>query len=89
MTLKEDKIEEFLYSLENGNNPSYVAMTTGETYDEQANIYMIVKKSNKAKNIRYFNMREQEVLYPRGSKFIILKKVLNGKVLKLELEEAE
>lgn len=47
---------------------SYTSSTKGETYNPEANIQMFIK-SKTGKDISKYNVREQEVLFRRNTKF--------------------
>ena len=59
------------------------------TYDPNADNIMKIRNSRLGKDIRSFNPKEKEILYPRNSKFIVVNKSLtnDGKTV-IELKEA-
>lgn len=71
---------EFIDEIEKNENKEYLSVTAGEPYNEDSNVQITIE-SKSGKNIRYFNMDEQEILYPRGSKF----RVIDNRIIKNKL----
>lgn len=49
----------------------YLSFSDKKGYNNDANVFIYVQPSKKAKDIRKFNPEESEVLYPRNSQFIV------------------
>lgn len=79
----EEDIVEFLKGYEVGSiKPfnEYLSTTKGETYNPYGQVQIIIVNSKQGKDISEYNPEEQEVLYPRGTKFKILEiKKTDGK----------
>lgn len=73
--LRNNQLEEFLASHQVGSvvtYGTYTSFTSGETYDVDAIVQLHVPQSKKSIDISTYNVAEQEVLYPRNSRFIVL-----------------
>ena len=52
--------------------PSYISMTASEeSYNPHGQVHLFVLQSSQGRDIRAYNEAEQEVLYPRDSRFLV------------------
>lgn len=86
LSLYNKSFDEFISEIEKNENKEYLSVTAGKPYNENSNVQITIE-SEKGKNIRYFNMDEQEIIYPRGSKFKVKKEYRFGNKLFLTLME--
>lgn len=64
--------------LDNGLHPAYTSASTG-VYDENDSIRLIIQSKNAA-DLRGFNRREQEILFPRGTFLrVVDMRIVDGK----------
>ncbi|WP_107841879.1 phage minor capsid protein [Metasolibacillus meyeri] len=65
----------------------YISTTKGNTYNPEAQVQLYILDARKGRNISNYNPGEQEVLYERGSKFIINRIEVINDVHHILLEE--
>lgn len=85
---KED-IKPFIESHKMGESikyPQYLSSTCGEVYNEDADIQLVIH-SKSGKDIRFYNQKEQEVLFPRESAFLITGVIEDAEKWFIEMEE--
>ena len=56
----------------------YIAATCGKTYNPDAEVQIYIPQCKNGRDIRSFNTGEQEILYARGSSFVVSKVVRKG-----------
>ena len=66
---------------------AYIATTCGKTYNPDAEVQIYIPQCKNGRDIRSFNAGEQEILYPRGSSFVVSKVIQNESILKIFLLE--
>ena len=66
---------------------AYIATTCGKTYNPDAEVQIYIPQCKNGRDIRSFNAGEQEILYPRGSSFVVSKVIQNASILKIFLLE--
>ena len=66
---------------------AYIATTCGKTYNPDAEVQIYIPQCKNGRDIRSFNTGEQEILYPRGSSFVVSKVIQNESILKIFLLE--
>lgn len=66
----------------------YLSATKTGIYNEEAQIQMYIANAKKGKDLRSLNEMENEVLYPKKSKFIVRNKAEQDGVYFILLEEA-
>lgn len=74
LTLYSDDIDRFMKDYTIGNIVNYKAYTSttiGETYNPETRVQMFIKSKN-GKDITSYNEGEQEILFMRNSKFVVL-----------------
>lgn len=68
----------------------YISTTKGETYNPEGQVQIYVQDAHSGRNISGLNDKEDEVLYPRGSSFIVVNVVeMDGKYYILMVEDNE
>ena len=68
--------------------PSYISMTASEeSYNPRGQVQIFVLQSSKGRDIRAYNAAEQEVLYPRNSRFLVKQVEVVGGQFHIYLEE--
>lgn len=70
--LRRDQVQEFLEEHKIGNTiiyGAYTSFTSGDEYNPEAIIQMLILDSTKARDITKYNADEKEVLYERNTKF--------------------
>lgn len=73
-----------------GNTVSYneyIAATCGKTYNPDAEVQIYIPHCKNGRDIRSFNAGEQEILYPRGSSFLVSELLQSDSVTKIILYE--
>ena len=73
-----------------GNTVSYneyIAATCGKTYNPDAEVQIYIPQCKNGRDIRSFNTGEQEILYPRGSSFVVSELLQSDSVTKIILYE--
>lgn len=79
----DDKLEKFIKDYEVGaikTFEQYFSTTKGDIYNPDGQVQYFVLNSKQGKDISKYNPEEQEVLYPRGSKFEVKEiEMLNNK----------
>lgn len=66
---------------------AYIATTCGKTYNPDAEVQIYIPQCKNGRDIRSFNAGEQEILYARGSSFVVSKVIQNESILKIFLLE--
>ncbi|MBD8026434.1 minor capsid protein [Ureibacillus sp. Re31] len=78
----DNSLEEYLKGFDIGNiisEASYIS-TSRSVYDNDDDVRLIIKNSKSGIDLKGYNDTEQEVLYKRSSKFIVIdKRIENGK----------
>lgn len=79
----------FLKELYNGwfEDPAYISTSKIHYGEGTEQIHVIIKKSKSGRDITQFNENEQEVLFPRNTKFRITRAYKKDGVITLEWEE--
>lgn len=70
----KDLLDEFIKRNEVGKPIKFyefLSFSDKKGYNNDANVFIYVQPSKKAKDIRSFNPEESEILYPRNSQFIV------------------
>ncbi|WP_304428114.1 ADP-ribosyltransferase [uncultured Clostridium sp.] len=86
----EEDLEKFLSEHEIGEKVTYkeyLSTTKGNTYNSDGQVQIYILNSQKGRDISKYNDGEQEILYPRGSKFKVLEVEKIGNVTHIELKE--
>lgn len=86
----EEDVEKFIKGYEIGSMKTfneYLSTTKGETYNPYGQVEISIINSMKGKDISEYNPGEQEILYPRGSKFKILDIRKNNDKYNITMEE--
>lgn len=65
----------------------YIAATCGKTYNPDAEVQIYIPRCKNGRDIRSFNAGEQEILYVRGSSFVVGELLQNNSVTKIILYE--
>ena len=65
----------------------YIAATCGKTYNPDAEVQIYIPQCKNGRDIRSFNTGEQEILYVRGSSFVVGELLQNNSVTKIILYE--
>lgn len=65
----------------------YIAATCGKTYNPDAEVQIYIPQCKNGRDIRSFNAGEQEILYVRGSSFVVGELLQNNSVTKIILYE--
>ena len=65
----------------------YIASTCGKTYKPDADVQIYIPQCKNGRDIRSFNAGEQEILYVRGSSFVVGELLQNNSVTKIILYE--
>lgn len=71
-----DELNEFINSLEVGREKTfteYISATKKGIYDTSGQVQLFVLNSKEGRDISSYNQNENEVLYPRNSKFKVIK----------------
>lgn len=85
-----NELSKFLYEMEPDKIitfESYTSASFGEVFSSNAQVYINIQNSKKARDINKFGLSEDEVLYERNSKFKVVATTIRGKVFYIELEE--
>lgn len=88
LNLKDKTFDEFIKEIEEDNFEEYLSTTFGTPYNKKSNVQLTIT-SETGKDLKYFNMEEQEVLFQRGMKLKIIDEFRDDKnnILYLLLEE--
>ena len=71
----DETLKEFLSSYQVGNTIEYkefLSTTCGNTYNPDGQVQIYILDSKSGRNLTMFNQDEQEILYSRNSKFVIV-----------------
>ncbi|MBD8007454.1 ADP-ribosyltransferase [Bacillus norwichensis] len=78
----DESIQAFLKDHEIGNEKQYneyISTTKGDIYNAKGQVQLYILNAKKGRDISQFNQGEQEILYERGSKFVVKEiEELNG-----------
>lgn len=66
---------------------AYIATTCGKTYNPDAEVQIYIPQCKNGRDTRSFNAGEQEILYVRGSSFVVGELLQNNSVTKIILYE--
>ena len=86
----EKKMRKFLDEYRVGKTVTYrefLSTTCGDVYNPQGQVLITIIDSQKGKDIREYNPEEQEILYRRNSKFMVLEKRLIDDIWHITLKE--
>lgn len=84
------ELQRFVNTHAVGNTVSYneyIAATCGKTYNPDAEVQIYIPHCKNGRDIRSFNAGEQEILYPRGSSFLVSELLQSDSVTKIILYE--
>lgn len=85
-----NELSKFLYEMEPDKIitfESYTSASFGEIFNSNAQVYLNIQNSKKARDISRFGLSEDEVLYERDSKFKIIAATVRNNIFYIELEE--
>lgn len=88
---QKEQLKEFLQIHKVGEDveyPAYTSTTKGEIYNPDADILVKIK-SKSGRDISSMNKEEQEIVYPRNSKFTVVNFKVNYGKYEIEMEEKD
>lgn len=88
---QKEQLKEFLRIHKVGEDveyPAYTSTTKGEIYNPDADILVKIK-SKSGRDISSMNKEEQEIVYPRNSKFTVINFKVNSGKYEIEMEEKD